>query len=886
MKLSEISRLAGLAERAEAQDIKWAGIFSPDFGEREDIPNIILPDGFTAENRNVLLLNGVIERMKMRLPELLEAEFSTGTLTAVNGSATLTSNAAGTWGTSATHKPCWGSDQCATGGRTIKIYDDGGWHRYTIKNVADTGTTLTLTQTYAQTGGAGLNYKISPMSADWWLKFANEGDYLLVTTKSHIEPGTSDFSMTGRCKSSQAETVLLVFEWIKPGPTTLWIYFQINKASEGGQAHFVMSGAGGGASVNAGPNIQDGQEHTIGVSCDRDGYARLYVDGIQVGMENMANLSADNFITATYGPVFCVPPSIGYLDQVRFYKGVILSDEQMAAIHNNGAGIKVISAEIAALSPEAAFYAEFDEGTGNPVGRYYSGTAWSDSAMTLEGNTAWEWGGIRRGTEVGKVKTPDGFPILKYHRLVKTTAGEEYLMVFTKAHAYLWSTAWSAFMLKFTCASDCVMWQTIDFNNQIVATNNVDKIQIWGATVGNAFAALSNASGLNVGAGVYLTAATYMTEYKGYIIVADVVVGGTHYPFYMYWCTKDTETDWDQTGTGDAGDGIITGGGRFRGFGNYSGFLIIAKETQMYHAWLVTTSEVFDHDIDYDNVGCLAPETLINDREGRLYWLASDYTIREWRAGIISQAKAVTVKKINPQYAERAKAGFIDIYNQLNFALPFGSAATGNNVILTFDPPISGLDMSQGKWGELDIDVSAFGDYTRQTVYTWLTWPFVNWPGIGWKSWEGPENVIGFPLDLAADFDGYTYCLHSAETDNGLGYSGHFVLSTDMLIQQALKRYGNALGQYKKLSKIRIFLKRQLSGDFTVEVKRDNEQNYQVVGNVDMFDSENRDVVEGEIDCDSCGLTLRAKHYLAKCGASSRFEFLGIMFGFIPAGAR
>lgn len=890
MRLPEISRLAGFAERAESQDLKWAGIFSPDFGEREDIPSILLPDGFTAENRNVLLLNGIIERMKMRLPELLEEEFSAGTLTAVNASSTVTASSAGLWGTSATHKPCWGLDQCAAGGRTIKIYDDGGWHKYTIKNVADNGTTLTLTQTYDQTGGAGLSYKISPMTSDWWLKSSVDEDYVAVTAATHIEPGTSDFSVIGRIKCGQeTDTELWLLECLQPGSPTVEIYFRVKKVADGGIAQFVMSG---GTSVKGGPNINDGLDHTIGVTCDRDGWLKLYVDGVFVAKENASATSAISYSDWTIGPVLNSPPAGGpgyarYIDQFQFIKGVILTDSQMAAIHNGGKGRKIVSSEIETLSPEAAFYAEFDEGTGDPVGRYYNGTIWVDSPMTLEGNVAWERGGILSETADRKVRTPDGFPIIRYHRLVKTTAGEEYLMVFTKAHAYLWSTAWSAFMIKFTCASDCLMWQTEDFNNQIIVTNNVDKIQVWGATVGNAFANLTgNSGGIDIGAGVFLTAAKYMTTYMGYIVVADVVVGGTHYPFTMYWCSKNTETNWNQAGSGDAGDGIIVEGGRFRGFGKYSGFLIIAKETQMYHAWLVTTSEVFEKDIDLDNVGCLAPETLINDREGRLYWLASDYTIREWRSGTISQAKTLTVKQINPQYADRAKAGFIDVYNQLCFAIPIGGSATGNNKILTFDPPVSGLDLSQGKWGELSIATGAFGDYTRQSTYTWLTWPFVNWPGIGWSSWSGPENVIGFPMDLVGDYSGYTYCMHSAESDNGLEYTGYFVLSTDMLIQQAIKRYGNALGQFKKLSKIKLFLGRQPPSNFNVEVKRDNEQNWQTIGNVDMSDTENKDIVEGEIDCDSCGLTLRAKHYLVRCSAVSKFSFLGIMFGFLPAGAR
>lgn len=633
INLSELSRLGAMAERAEGGDLAWVGIFAPDFGEREDVPNILLPEAYTAENRNVLLLRGEIQRMKMRLPELLEAEFALGTLTAVNASKTVTvSGGAGVWGTSATHKPYWT-------GRKIQIYDDAAWHEYVIDTVANDGATLTLTVVYAETGGAGKQYKI--------------------------------------------------------------------------------------------------------------------------------------------------------------------------------------------------------------------------------------------GTAGEPVQTPDGNPILRYHRLVTSTAGTEYLMVFTKAHAYLWSTSWTAFILKFTCGSDCEAWSVVDMNNEIIATNNVDKIQTWGATIGNAFAPLDSSSGIDIGAGVYLTAAHYLTVYEGYVIAADVTVGGTHRPFDMFWSTHYDATDWDQTGLGDAGDLTILEGGRYRGFGQYSGFLIVAKETQMYRVWLVTTDEVFNQDVELPNVGCLAAETIINDREGRLYWLATDFTIREWRSGIVSQAKDKTLKNVNPQLAGLSKAGFIDEYNQVWFSLPVGAAATANNTVLT-------LDGTGAKWGQLDIAVAAFGDYTRQSVYTWTTLPFAAWTEWAWKSWAGPENVLGFPLDLASDYSGYTYDLHSAEKDNGSDYTGYAVLSTDLAIAEAVKRYGKSLTQYKRLAKAVLFTYRETGGQLAFEVKRDNEPNWQNAGTVPLADeTEQADIVRNEIDPD-----MRARHFLLKISAASPFRFVGLMLGFIADGER
>ena len=38
-----------------------------------------------------------------------------------------------------------------------------------------------------------------------------------------------------------------------------------------------------------------------------------------------------------------------------------------------------------------------------------------------------------------KFQTPDTFPIIHYHRIVKRATGIEYLLAFTKAHIYHWN---------------------------------------------------------------------------------------------------------------------------------------------------------------------------------------------------------------------------------------------------------------------------------------------------------------------------------------------------------------------------------------------------------------------------------------------------------------
>jgi len=85
------------------------------------------------------------------------------------------------------------------------------------------------------------------------------------------------------------------------------------------------------------------------------------------------------------------------------------------------------------------------------------------------------------GTSV-KTQTPDTYPIIHYHRFVKRSTGVEYRLVFTKAHIYHWNPTSKAFDVKFTCSADCENWETVNYNNKVIATNNVDLVLVWDTT--------------------------------------------------------------------------------------------------------------------------------------------------------------------------------------------------------------------------------------------------------------------------------------------------------------------------------------------------------------------------------------------------------------------
>lgn len=81
-----------------------------------------------------------------------------------------------------------------------------------------------------------------------------------------------------------------------------------------------------------------------------------------------------------------------------------------------------------------------------------------------------------------KVQTPDANPIIHYHTFVRRSDGSEYLLAFTKKHIYHWNPTSKAFDLKFTCSADCENWETVSYNDKVIATNNVDKVLVWDTT--------------------------------------------------------------------------------------------------------------------------------------------------------------------------------------------------------------------------------------------------------------------------------------------------------------------------------------------------------------------------------------------------------------------
>jgi len=134
-------------------------------------------------------------------------------------------------------------------------------------------------------------------------------------------------------------------------------------------------------------------------------------------------------------------------------------------------------------------------------------------------------------------------------------------------------------------------------------------------------------------------------------------------------------------------------------------------------------------------------------------------------------------------------------------------------------------------------------------------------------------SIAGFPLDIASDYSGYTYVLHSSETEKGAEVTREFVISTDM--ENKL-----ALGYFKRIGKVYIYIAgRSSTGTISLYVKRDNEPNWQSIGSISLESSRKYALVEFTPD-------IRARHFLIKGNSTVLFDFVGIIFDFEPDGDR
>jgi len=463
-------------------------------------------------------------------------------------------------------------------------------------------------------------------------------------------------------------------------------------------------------------------------------------------------------------------------------------------------------------------------------------------------------------------------PVIKYHRHVKQNTGVEHLLLGTKYHILLWLQADRSLAVKWTNLNPANVkrWEIKDHLRNVVATNNSDFVLWWNIddSAANAFAALDNADGIDYeGTANRLTKAKHITSYERYLILGYTTEAGTVYPQRERWASLATEgasIDFDQNGAGDAGAKDFTNSpGTLMGFARHGYDLVIAKQDSMYRNWVVTADTVFEWDEYALKVGNFSADSLVNDKAGRLYWIASDFTIREIQTPQpISTAVDITIRGINAAVAEFIQATYIDEYEEIWWAIPTADS-NDNEIVVAFHP-------NSGKSYIYNFAIRAFGDFTQQEVFTYDTLPYATYDdwGADWLIYDTPRNILGFPLDICSDHYGNTFDLHRSDKDNTSDFTCNLIFSTTLTLQKSphiFKRVNNGVD---------LMFNRKSSGYASLYVKRDTERSWQVLG----FDLTLWDADLPEIKIIHVPFDIRARIFYFKIESEGPMEFLGMFF--------
>lgn len=476
-----------------------------------------------------------------------------------------------------------------------------------------------------------------------------------------------------------------------------------------------------------------------------------------------------------------------------------------------------------------------------------------------------------------KTQTPDANPIIHYHRHV-SASGIEYIFAYTKAHVYAWSESAQAYTLFFTCSGDCTLWSTASTSSKIISTNNVDLVQVWDETTpGTLFDDLDGASGLDLSSGTaYLTKAAYVTVYEGYAIFMDTTENGVHYGTRMRWSTLGDITDYDEDGAGDTGaKDFEPQYGSLKGFGhfNFQGadLLVVFKERTHYPVYLVESADIWRIGDAEGEVGLLATHSVVNDAEGRLYFMASDNTVRMYRGPVLSKPIDKTMKGISVTYQSQIEGAFIARLGQIWWSIPSSADSTGNDKVVALNLKEGGVWhhytfalRTMNIWSsQSSLVIGSFLGDGLDTISTTIDGLDASLATI-----DTVESLAGFPLDLGSDHSGYTYSLHVSEQDMGADIDRYFVLATDLTPSFSLR-------EFKLCHRIDTFLEsRSVADTLVISVKRDNEPNWQNLGSLSM-QGDNK-IIDVEITPD-----VRAKHFLFKGGSQKLFGFIGMFFDFV-----
>lgn len=450
--------------------------------------------------------------------------------------------------------------------------------------------------------------------------------------------------------------------------------------------------------------------------------------------------------------------------------------------------------------------------------------------------------------------------VIHYHWF-QTSGIAGYLFAFTATSIYKWDTATSAWVEWLAEGegkpgtaglATCTKWSAVTYLGKVVATNGVDKVLI--GDNDEPFDWLGSASGVEVSSGVFLTAAKNVSVFENYLFLDYTIEGGDTYP------TRTRRSDLVSFDfmTGDAGSTDVEGDDAIVGCGLYQGYRCVFKERSWHKMWL-GGPYVFTIVGMSREIGCWSPDSIVNNREGKLYFLDSAKHIREIQDGIVSDDVDAILRQIPDDAIQLVRGWRVDDYGEVWWSIPYGPVAACNR-ILTF---------KDGVWGQRGVATPALGSYREQQTYTidGLDAYFATIDEWDWEGIDSVEGSAGFPLNICADDSGNTYSLHNSTLDAGAEFEGYFVLAADLTgnTQKTL---------YKKLLRMQPIFRGRQEGEATIYVKRDGEAEWQEAGSVSLIGT--AEFITPPIPC-----RFRAKEFQFRISAANPFEFVGMTFDFV-----
>jgi len=453
-----------------------------------------------------------------------------------------------------------------------------------------------------------------------------------------------------------------------------------------------------------------------------------------------------------------------------------------------------------------------------------------------------------------------------HQRLLSDDQQDEFLFLFTAYNIFRWDYSSKILSDVWTVngSGSFENWSSVVIGNDVVATNNVDIPLIGNAT--DNFTGLDDSdNGPEVSSGVYISQAKLVTTFENYTLLGNVTLSnGTTLPSTFYNSDLNNKEEWN---AGDAGYFDVEGNDHITGWGKEFEKLIIFKERSIHEMFFLATSELFSINKLNDVIGCKSPDSIINDADGKLYYLATDKSIKCLKEGEISQKIDSTIRNIQDLLVPQIRGFFINEFSELWWAIPIGTDATANNKIVTLT--------NDRIWNFINIPVSSFGKYGRVEVLTWKNNKYENW--AAWNdTWNSVKQNNGFPIDLIADFSGSIYAAHESGLDKGSSFEGYFVLTTDLSSKQSLpiyKRLVNSIWYFRNSNNIDAIA--------TIYIKGSNESSYTEIGSFSIYDSNNPEFLEINLPMD-----IRQKSFDIKISSNYSFKFIGCVLESYFAGDR